>query len=409
MSIGYTPGQLTPAQAESKPGGTHDSGIRYPGLLSDRSTPLTKTQDWMQILELLYRRGSLMMGLHCERTDNALEVAVYGGVYAKSDGTKVTFAEHSAFSVPDDTADHKLWVLASTNVLTGGASWPGDSTTYVAVAMVTTASGAVTEIKDARPYNSLRIVPTYTDNGQTAQSEFLIDADATVAGDRYLSMQLGAALWAALKWANTGSRFELYSDKDTTLAKLNLLEVLISGTKLLDSDGAAKVASAVAGGGLAESSGVLSVGVDGATIEIDSDALRIKDLGVTTAKLNNTLQDYLAKVSVADANGSSPQTISVQVQDAAGNAYSGVVYVEVGVYDDADLQTESVNATIADGGSGSFLDALTTNKVYRAKTDSAGLLQVAVTAPTGTYYLGIARTRGSKHLDCSDIGTITIT
>jgi len=49
---------------------------------------------------------------------------------------------------------------------------------------------------------------------------------------------------------------------------------------------AAKIASAVAGNGLAGGAGTaLSVNVDDSTIEINSDSLRVKDSGISTAKL----------------------------------------------------------------------------------------------------------------------------
>lgn len=54
------------------------------------------------------------------------------------------------------------------------------------------------------------------------------------------------------------------------------------------------LAASVAGNGLAETSDVLSVNVDGSTLEINSDSLRVKDLGVTEAKLglsDNTTAD----------------------------------------------------------------------------------------------------------------------
>lgn len=51
---------------------------------------------------------------------------------------------------------------------------------------------------------------------------------------------------------------------------------------------AAKIAAAVAGNGLAGGAGTaLSVGVDDSTIEINSDALRVKDGGITSAKIAN--------------------------------------------------------------------------------------------------------------------------
>jgi hypothetical protein len=47
------------------------------------------------------------------------------------------------------------------------------------------------------------------------------------------------------------------------------------------------LAASVAGAGLAESSNVLSVNVDDSTIEISGDALRVKDAGITAAKLGD--------------------------------------------------------------------------------------------------------------------------
>ena len=77
---------------------------------------------------------------------------------------------------------------------------------------------------------------------------------------------------------------------------------LVSGDATIGSDGALtiaansiedsmindNVAAGLAGDGLSESSGVLSVGVDDSTIETSGDALRIKDAGVTNAKLQNS-------------------------------------------------------------------------------------------------------------------------
>ena len=45
------------------------------------------------------------------------------------------------------------------------------------------------------------------------------------------------------------------------------------------------LATTAAGNGLSYSSGVLAVGVDDSTIELNSDAVRVKDLGITSAKI----------------------------------------------------------------------------------------------------------------------------
>jgi hypothetical protein len=47
------------------------------------------------------------------------------------------------------------------------------------------------------------------------------------------------------------------------------------------------LAASVAGAGLAETSDVLSVNVDGSTLEINSDSLRVKDGGITSAKITD--------------------------------------------------------------------------------------------------------------------------
>ena len=69
----------------------------------------------------------------------------------------------------------------------------------------------------------------------------------------------------------------------------------------------ADLMTAVAGDGLAASSGVLAVGVDDSTIETDSDALRIKDNGVTLAKMAGITRGSIIS---GDASGD-PQALAV--------------------------------------------------------------------------------------------------
>jgi hypothetical protein len=53
----------------------------------------------------------------------------------------------------------------------------------------------------------------------------------------------------------------------------------------------ADVVTAVAGNGLAASSGVLAVGVDGSSVELSSDAVRVKALGITDAMLAGSISN----------------------------------------------------------------------------------------------------------------------
>ena len=50
----------------------------------------------------------------------------------------------------------------------------------------------------------------------------------------------------------------------------------------------ATLVTGMAGNGLSASSGVLAVGVDDSTVELNSDALRVKDSGISTAKIADT-------------------------------------------------------------------------------------------------------------------------
>ena len=69
----------------------------------------------------------------------------------------------------------------------------------------------------------------------------------------------------------------------------------------------ADLKAAVAGDGLAHSAGVLSVGVDGSTIEINADALRVKDSGITAAKLADAAKTFVVNF-VIDGGGSAIAT-----------------------------------------------------------------------------------------------------
>ncbi len=98
-------------------------------------------------------------------------------------------------------------------------------------------------------------------------------------------------------------------DLSLDLSEYSTVQVA-SGDKflMLDSDGATEQMETVdslvefmAGEGLAHSSGVLSVGVDDSTIEINSDAVRLKDDGVTGAKLAPAVAD-LGLAQTGDGN-----------------------------------------------------------------------------------------------------------
>ena len=324
------------------------------------------------------------------------------------------FEGASGYDIGTTNGTYKVWIdrTSTPYQITHGASYPASKDDYLPLAEVVIAGNVLTTIQDERSVGLFAGFESNSTATGTNNTSFTIDADnAGAEADMQIAFNRGSTAGdATLRWDAANNRFEIESDESVpTLAEMNALAIVISGTTALDSNGAAKVAAAVAGDGLSHSAGVLAVGVDGSTTEISSDQVIIKDGGVTTAKLSTALQDKLGQVTISDASGSSPQGISVQILDIAGNNLAEEVYVEVGVYQDADGAATATDATIAAGAAGSLVAWSTTNKVGVFKTNASGLLNITVTdGTTETIYLLASPSPRSKLLDCSDIGTVTI-
>ena len=134
------------------------------------------------------------------------------------------------------------------------------------------------------------------------------------------------------------------SDLELDLSEYSRVDIAAADHFLmLDSDGstvqlerADKLAYFMAGDGLAQSSGVLSVDVDDTGIEINSDSLRLKDNGVTLAKMAGLAR---GKFIYGDASGdpaalavgSAHQFLQADGTDLAWVAMSGDVTLAAGV------------------------------------------------------------------------------
>ena len=224
----------------------------------------------------------------------------------------------------------------------------------------------------------------------SSKKESIADLVTAMAGDG-----LGASSGVLAVQVGTNKGLALTSDAlEITGSAVAAADVAVGADSFMffDADGSVKeesfadYATALAGDGLAASSGVLAVGVDDATIELNSDALRIKDGGVDADALASSVagnglsggggsalaldlnelsaaavavaSDSIAIID-ADDNSSKKETIADLMTATAGDglaASSGVLAVQV---DDSSLEIDSdslrvkasgiTSAMIADG------------------------------------------------------------
>ncbi|MDO8687305.1 MAG: DUF2793 domain-containing protein, partial [Dehalococcoidales bacterium] len=120
--------------------------------------------------------------------------------------------------------------------------------------------------------------------------------DAVFAEDEKVAYTYNGTTWVqftgagAYTWGtgltNTGTTINVAAGNGIT-ANADTIEVKLNATAsglAVDANGLA-VADALAGNGLAITNKVMAVGVDDSTIEINTDAIRVKDSGITSAKI----------------------------------------------------------------------------------------------------------------------------
>ena len=165
-----------------------------------------------------------------------------------------------------------------------------------------------------------------------------------------------------------------------------------------------------AGDGLAASSGVLSVGVDDSTIETNSDALRLKDDGVTGAKLH---PDVAGAGLGQDGSGNLDVQVSGAIAIAAdklgisgsfagiGLAFDGPVGHITGI--DLDLN-ELQDAGVEDGDSFAFIDANDSNVTKKVHVADVATLFAGAGLGAASSVISVANaTNGGLAVNANDV------
>ena len=239
------------------------------------------------------------------------------------------------------------------------------------------------------------------DNGVTLAKMAGIARGSIISGDASGDPQALAAGSAHQFLQSDGTDLAYVSmSGDATLAAGVLS---IGATKVTDAMMNDDVATGLAGDGLAAASGVLSVGVDDSTIETNSDALRLKDNGVTLAKMAGLAR---GKFIIGDSNGdpsalalgSAAQFLVSDGDDLIYRSLSGDATINAAgaltIASDA-VEDSMVNDNVATGLAGTGLSAA--SGVLHARLD------VAAKADGGTLAAGV-----NYFADLSSDATVTL-
>lgn len=266
---------------------------------------------------------------------SGLGFGVWSGFY-KLGGAFKTFGGLASGTLTDDATNY-VWIDSANTVQQDTAAFPTSAVDHYRIAIVTTSGGVITAVQDVRGYQ-VHVVPTATTSSDTGTDETVFTLDASNAGagnDQAIVFNRGStsAEDAAMNWDETNDLFSFVTEKTSgTLAPINVLGVYCSGSAMLDANGAAKVAAAVAGSGLGHSGGVLSVNTSsaaGTSLSGDNVAVDPSD-GITL-----------------DANGVAVSLTANGGLQFTGSAGSGTL----GVYaDNATLETSSGGVRVKDGG-----------------------------------------------------------
>jgi hypothetical protein len=168
-----------------------------------------------------------------------------------------------------------------------------------------------------------------------------------------------------------------------------------NGSAWVDASGdiSAVVAGAGLGGGGTTGSVTLDINVDNATIEISADAIQVKDLGITTAKIDNgavtTVKIGSNQVTFAKIQQISNLTVIGNVSGATANA------AEVSVVDDLDNASATTLATSA--AIKSYIDST---------VGDLGVLEGGWDASAGSFPAGSGGTKKGDYWYVTVAGTV---
>jgi hypothetical protein len=197
---------------------------------------------------------------------------------------------------------------------------------------------------------------------------------------------------------------QIYFDTTTGVKKL----YLYNGTTWLDLTG--DITSVVAGNGLTGGGTggdvTLDVNVDNATIEINADIVRVKDLGITTAKLNDgavtTIKLGDNQVTLAKLATVANNTVLGNISGATANVSTITIVTDLASASSTTLATSSAVKSYIDTNIGAL------GNLEGAWSAAGGTFPVGSTPVAGTkkgdyWYVSVAGTVGGVAFNIGDV------
>ena len=197
---------------------------------------------------------------------------------------------------------------------------------------------------------------------------------------------------------------QIYFDTTTGVKKL----YLYNGTTWLDLTG--DITSVVAGAGLTGGGTggdvTLDVNVDNATIEVNADIVRVKDLGITTAKLNDgavtTIKLGDNQVTLAKLATVANNTVLGNISGATANVGTITIVTDLASASSTTLVTSSAVKSYIDTTIGAL------GNLEGAWSTAGGTFPVGSTPVAGTkkgdyWYVSVAGTVGGVAFNVGDV------
>jgi hypothetical protein len=153
-------------------------------------------------------------------------------------------------------------------------------------------------------------------------------------------------------YTGSGWTAQLANIEDDVVTSAKILNGAVTETKIgANAVTAAKIATSVAGNGLAGGGGTaLSVNVDGSTLEVNADSLRVKDLGITSGKLASSLSLTTPTLGVASATSINKVAITAPATSATLALANGSTLATSGAFSTTLAATATTSLTLPTTG-----------------------------------------------------------